>query len=239
MSGHALTKATTALLALLLPPLAHAELLRIVASGSGPVVVSDELGLLPFPSASGTGPYSIAMTLDTAVTDDYPNDPITGVYLHSLSAITLSDGVTTLDGWDDTAAVVITNDQTWASVQSPITDFWTAQTSSTSAADAEDTTRTWKMLLTFRGDSQSFPAPPLASDALVAPPPLSAWTGGSIAYFIYDTTNTAMGREFRTVAMANVVVDSLTITAVPVPPAAALALPAFVGVLCRARRRRP
>jgi hypothetical protein len=178
-----------------------AALLRVVATGDQPDYY-DPAGLLAVSAPSPDAVMTLAFTVDTGVADASP-DPKVGSFAGAITDMTLSVGKHTVQATTQSGLTLLDN-----AGESPPTDIWYAFT-----FDFEGPLRTEisLSLLAIGGNA-------IASDAFSAPAFPAPWSLGFIYYGISDTSDPQVGGVIN-LANTQVLVDSVTVTTVPAPPA--------------------
>lgn len=178
--------------------------MQVVAVGHDPYY-SDPDGLLPFPAPPANSVMTITFTYDSNALDVAP-DPNAGIFVGSITGMTLSIGGVTLSAPPQNQIAVL-NDQGDGS----LADVWFAVTSLD-----EGFIRTEMSLSLLRSGGGA-----INSDALTPPTFPVPWNWGFIYYGIRDRSDPDAS-NWITLAQAQVPVDSVMVTPVPTPPAGLL-----------------
>lgn len=183
---------------------ARAALMQVTAVGYDPYY-SDPQGLLPFPAPPADSAMTITFTYDSDTLDKVA-DPNVGLFVGSISSMTLAIGGATLSALPRNEVVVL-NDQG----EPEVTDVWYGVTSSD-----DGLIRTEMSLSLLRIDGAA-----IESDTLGPPTFPVPWILGFIYYGIRDSSDPDAS-NWITLAEAQVPVASVTVTPVPIPPAGLL-----------------
>jgi hypothetical protein len=199
---------------------AHATSVDVVAVGTLNNY-ADPNGLLPFPQPDSGTIFTLTFSYDSETPDINP-DGKAGEYRGAISTISLSIGDYTSQSFSDNWVVMLDD------VGNPIdgyADLWLASTFNDSPLRSS-----FGLVLI------DFGASALTSDALVAPSfPFPPWRLGFLNYSIEDRSSPDFN-DWVTLATADALVNSVTVTAVPTPPAVLL-FGSALGVMAWLRRK--
>lgn len=199
---------------------AHATSVDVVAVGTLNSY-DDPDSLLPFPRPDDATTFVLTFTYDSETPDVIP-DAGTGEYRGAISTMSLSIGDDTFQSFSDNWVIML--DDAGNAVDG-YADLWLASTFNDSPIRTS-----FGLVLINLGASA------LSSDALVAPSfPFPPWSFGAIEYSIEDRSSPD-SNNWVTLANATAMVDSVTVSVVPIPPAAWL-FGGALGLLGIARRR--
>jgi len=197
---------------------AYAELIKVVAiGGASGFEYEDPMGLLPFPAPPSNATMTLTFIYDSETLDTHPDDPNFGRYIGAIQTASLSIEDVTVSALPSNGIFVVDGDDG--------DDWWTQHWGPWEEPDMR--------AHTFGLSLDNFHGTAIDSDSLGPPTYPEPWLNGQLMYGVVEESGT------DTISRARIatVVDSVTVTAVPLPAGAFLLVPCLLAAAPRLRRR--
>ena len=190
----------------------HAALLRVVATGTINDF-DDPGGRLPFTEPLPGTQFVMSFNLEDTANDVANTDPTAGIYIGASFDHQLQIGAEQYDGINPFQSVIVLDNNPNPSGGPGFADLW----SSTGVVVSSPTEQQDFQLSLFSVEDTP-PTLPLTSDSLVPPFTSSDWQLMTIRYRVFDDPGN--GDPLVQVGVAEATIDTIEVTAVPVPAAA-------------------